>query len=355
MVIVLGLALLYGCAPQETTGPANDESKEIFHWTMQSAFPSSIITHRAVERFVKEVEIATSGRLVIDLHEAGAIVPAFEVLEAVSSGSLDAGAGASTYWMGKQRVLSLFTSVPGAFEPMMTLTWLFHHGGLELYQKAYDQINSNVVVYPYFITHPEIFLHSHAPIVNKEDFRGLKLRAAADFVDIFEKMGASVTMLPGTEVYPSLEKKVIDAAEYGTPNIDRALAFHEITDYVEGPGLHQPAVLFEVLINKDSWNKLPDDIKQIVKIAARSTLIWFWTEDLSGSIETLEFYEDYGNTLVSVDEETQKEFIDYAWEYLDGMAKTDPLFDEVWSSMKKFYFDFVEYEDFMVPIRSKVR
>ena len=296
-------------------------------------------------------EVASGGRLKIEVHPGGSIVGAMEILDAVDSGVLDALGSVSTYWMGKSPALALFTSAPMGFEPFMYLTWLYEEGGLELWQKAYDQTGAKVKVLPCGITHPELLAHSHKPIEKPADFKGLKYRTAAEFADMFRKMGVAITTLPGAEVYPSLERKIIDAAEFSTPSVNEKLAFHQVTQYYTGPGMHQPTCVFDLVINRDSWNALPDDLKAIVEIVARSTTLWGWAADFSRSMDALDKFKASGNKAVRVSDEAQRQFREFAWQQMDLHAEEDALYKEVWTSMKEYWKKFNEYENFMVPIR----
>ncbi|MCL4462395.1 MAG: hypothetical protein M1551_00885, partial [Firmicutes bacterium] len=152
---------------------------------------------------------------------------------------------------------------------------------------------------------------------------------------------------------PLLQKlQVLDALEFSTPYNDQVLAFNEVARYLAGPGMHQPATLFYVGINKDSWNALPDDLKALLETTARSTTLWSWSKDLSESMKALEAFEEAGVNLVEVDEAVQRKLKEDTWALLDKRAQEQGgIFAETWQSIKDFRARFVDYEDFMMPIR----
>jgi len=237
-------------------------------------------------------------------------------------------------------------------EPDMYLAWIYEGGGLELWQKMYDEAGYNVKVFPVGITHPELLAQANKPMKNLEDWKGLKYRTVGWWGEILREIGVSVTSLPGGEVYPSLERGILDAAEFSTPMNNQVLGFDEVTEYISGPGMHQPATLFSVGINKDFWNELPDDLKRSVEEAARAATLWSWMYDLDKSIDAIEKSKADGMKMVTASEEVQKELYDVTVELLDKKAaEQGGIFAEIWKSMKDYRDTFIEYEDFMMPIR----
>jgi len=133
---------------------------------------------------------------------------------------------------------------------------------------------------------------------------------------------------------------------------NQVLGFDEVTEYISGPGMHQPATLFSVGINKDFWNELPDDLKRSVEEAARAATLWSWMYDLDKSIDAIEKSKADGMKMVTASEEVQKELYDVTVELLDKKAaEQGGIFAEIWKSMKDYRDTFIEYEDFMMPIR----
>ncbi|MBO8173220.1 MAG: TRAP transporter substrate-binding protein DctP [Bacillaceae bacterium] len=366
LVLMLAFSLvLSGCAEVTTSDSQNQQTEnendqensttvaagKTYKWTLATSWPSGLILQDMATQFAEEVKIASGGRLIVEVHPGGSIVGPLEVMDAANAGTIDAFHSTPGYWAGKAPASTLFMSVPMGFEPFMYLTWLYEKDGLELWQETYDKAGFNVKVIPLGITHPELLAHSHKPLESPEDFKGLKHRAAGDPAQIFKQMGVSVTTVPGSEVYPSLERNVIDSAEFSTPAVNNQLGFQEVTEYFSGPGMHQTACVFELTINKDSWNELPDDLKRAVEIAARSVTLSSWAHDFSESVKALKEFEKAGSKPVRVSDEVQREYRKLAWKFMDEKGQEHEMYGKVWNSIKAHYKEFVEYENFMVPIR----
>ena len=206
-------------------------------------------------------------------------------MDATSFGTLDAFLAARPL-DGQTPSAPFFASIPMNLEPQMHIMWLYAGGGKELMQQMYDEFGANVISIPCGVTHPEILAHSNKPLTKITDFKGLKYRAPGWWGEILKGMGVAITMLPGTELYPSLEKGVLDATEFSSPLVNMQQGFHEVTKYIAGPGMHQPTCFFEVGFNKTKYNALPQVYKEILQNAAMATTIWSWSY---GTIEDMKF------------------------------------------------------------------
>ena len=359
---VMMLGLVVGGCGSSNTAPANSDSSgdnaasakpdKVYKMTMPTTWPESISLYKMGERFGDILNATTNGRMQVEVHPSGALMGAAEVLDAASSGTVEAYHDFAGYWIGKMPGAPFFAAVPMIMEPDMYLAWIYEGGGLELWQKMYDEAGYNVKVFPVGITHPELLAQANKPMKNLEDWKGLKYRTVGWWGEILREIGVSVTSLPGGEVYPSLERGILDAAEFSTPMNNQVLGFDEVTEYISGPGMHQPATLFSVGINKDFWNELPDDLKRSVEEAARAATLWSWMYDLDKSIDALEKSKADGMKMVTASEEVQKELYDVTVELLDKKAaEQGGIFAEIWKSMKDYRDTFIEYEDFMMPIR----
>lgn len=340
-----------------TTAPGGDPTgptaSNPIRMTMATSWPQGILLHDIPEKFAEEVRRVSGGRLVIDVQPSGAIVGPGEVLDATAQRSIDMYQSFSGYWLGKTPLAPFFSSVPMTMEAAMYLVWIYEGGGWELWQRAYDEMGySNVKVIPLGITHPEILAWSNVPLTRIEEWSGLKYRTVGWWGEILMEHDVAVTSLPAAELYPSLERGILDALEFSTPFTDKSLAFYEVSDYFTGPGMHQPSVLFELGFNMDSWNSLPEDLQEIVLTCARSTTLWGWTTDIWKGMETLDYYEGQGVEAVQVAPEVQRAFAQTTHDLLDARsAELGGLFEEVWTSIKTFQNRFYDYEEFMVPIR----
>ncbi len=268
MPVLLVCVALAGCqkaAEQKSTGsvPPADATT----WKMMSLWGAGTLPQKLNEKFAERVKVMSAGRLVIEALPAGSIVAATESLDAVSSGVLDAQQGGTGYWPGKDAAFSLLGDLQGSWEyPRQAQNWLEYGGGKELVRELYARYNV------YFVTgiwYGAESLVSKRPIRVLEDFKGLKMRAPVGMgQDIFSRLGAAPVNLPGSEVYTSLERGVVDASDWGTLSMNQDLGYHKLARYPTYPGFHSMP-MGDVAVNMKRWNALPDDLKAIVEVAAR--------------------------------------------------------------------------------------
>ena len=194
----------------------------------QSTWPTKDIFHEYALDFAKKVNDMTGGELKIEVLPAGAVVPAFGLLDAVSKGTLDGGHGVLVYHYGKQNALALWGSSPCfAMDAQQVLSWHKYGGGKELLQKVYASIGANVVSFPYGPMWTQPLGWFKKPITKPDDFKGMKYRTVGISIDLFTGMGAAVNALPGAEIVPALDRGLLDAAEFNNASSDRALGFQD--------------------------------------------------------------------------------------------------------------------------------
>ena len=231
----------------------------------QSTWPSKDIFHEYALDYAKKVNDMTGGDLKIEVLPAGAVVPAFGLLEAVSKGTLDGGHGVLVYHYGKQTALALWGSGPGyAMDANMLLAWHRYGGGRELLEKLYASIGANVVSFPYGPMPTQPLGWYKKPITKVDDFKGLKFRTVGISIDVFQAMGAAVNALPGGEIVSAMDRGLLDAAEFNNASSDRILGFADVSKVCMLQSYHQNAEQFEIMFNKDKYNALPDKMKAII-------------------------------------------------------------------------------------------
>jgi len=235
----------------------------------QSTWPTKDIFHEFALDFAKKVVDMTGGDLKIEVLPAGAVVPAFQLLDAVSKGTLDGGHGVLSYHYGKQAALALWGSSPAyGMDANMVLAWHKYGGGKELLSKIYNALGANVVSFPYGPMPTQPLGWYKKPITKADDFKGMKFRTVGISIDVFQGMGASVNALPGGEIVPALDRGLIEGAEFNNASSDRALGFQDVSKVCMLQSYHQNAETFEVLFNKTKFDALPDKIKAIIAYAA---------------------------------------------------------------------------------------
>ncbi|UPK27709.1 TRAP transporter substrate-binding protein [Bradyrhizobium sp. 195] len=231
----------------------------------QSTWPSKDIFHEYALDYAKKVNDMTGGDLKIEVLPAGAVVPAFGLLDAVSKGVLDGGHGVLVYHYGKQTALALWGSGPGfAMDANMLLAWHRYGGGKELLAKLYESIGANVVSFPYGPMPTQPFGWFKKPVTKPEDVKGLKFRTVGISIDVYSGMGAAVNALPGGEIVAAMDRGLLDAAEFNNATSDRVLGFPDVSKVCMLQSYHQNAEQFEITFNKDKYNALPDKIKAII-------------------------------------------------------------------------------------------
>src|SRR5438132_2482412 len=231
----------------------------------QSTWPSKDIFHEYALDYAKKVNDMTGGDLKIEVLPAGAVVPAFGLIDAVSKGTLDGGHGVLVYHYGKQNALALWGSGPGyAMDANMLLAWHKYGGGKELLAKLYASLGLNVVSFPYGPMYTQPLGWYKKPITKPEDFQGLKFRTVGLSIDVFQGMGAAVNALPGGEIVSAMDRGLIEAAEFNNASSDRLLGFADVSKVYMLQSYHQNAEQLEITFNKTKYDALPDKLKAII-------------------------------------------------------------------------------------------
>jgi TRAP-type mannitol/chloroaromatic compound transport system substrate-binding protein len=237
----------------------------------QSTWPSKDIFHEYALDYAKKVNDMTGGDLKIDVLPAGAVVPAFQLLDAVSKGLLDGGHGVLVYHYGKQTALALWGSGPGyAMDANMLLSWHKYGGGRQLLEKLYASIGANVVSFPYGPMPTQPLGWFKKPVTKAEDMKGLKYRTVGISIDVFTGMGLAVNALPGGEIVSAMDRGLLDAAEFNNASSDRALGFADVSKVCMLQSYHQNAEQFEITFNKDKYNGLPEKMRAIIANAVEA-------------------------------------------------------------------------------------
>src|SRR5712691_8993377 len=244
----------------------------------QSTWPQKDIFHEYALDFAKKVNDMTGGDLKIEVLPAGAVVPAFGLLDAVSKGTLDGGHGVLVYHYGKQNALALWGSSPAfGMDANMLLSWHKYGGGKELLTKIYASIGANVVSSPYGPMPTQPLGWFKKPIAKLDDLKGMKYRTVGISIDLFQGMGAAVNALPGGEIVPAMDRGLLDAAEFNNATSDRLLGFPDVSKVYMLQSYHQSGEQFEITFNKTKFDALPDKLKAIIANAveaASADLAW---------------------------------------------------------------------------------
>jgi TRAP-type mannitol/chloroaromatic compound transport system substrate-binding protein len=274
-------ALAAGGAAATMGFPAVVKAQGPINMRWQSTWPTKDIFHEYALDFAKKVNDMTGGDLKIEVLPAGAVVPAFNLLDAVSKGTLDGGHGVLVYHYGKAQALALWGSSPAfGMDANMMLAWHKYGGGKALLQKVYASIGANVVSFPYGPMATQPLGWFKKPITKPDDLKGLKFRTVGISIDLFTGLGAAVNALPGGEIVPALDRGLLDGAEFNNASSDRLLGFPDVSKVYMLQSYHQNAEQFEILFNKDKFNSIPDKMKAIIENAVEAASADMWWKSI---------------------------------------------------------------------------
>jgi TRAP-type mannitol/chloroaromatic compound transport system substrate-binding protein len=336
------------------TAPSVVKAQGPISMRWQSTWPSKDIFHEYANDFGKRVNDMTGGDLKIEVLPAGAVVPAFQLLDAVSKGVLDGGHGVLVYHYGKQQALALWGSGPAyAMDANMLLSWHKYGGGKELLDEIFKGIGANVVSFPYGPMPTQPLGWYKKPITKPDDFKGLKFRTVGISIDVFSGMGAAVNALPGGEIVAAMDRGLLDAAEFNNASSDRVLGFTDVSKVCMLQSYHQNAEQFEISFNKDKFNALPAKIRAQIESAveaASQDMSWKAVDRYSKDYvemqtkDNVKFYKTPDSVL-----KRQLEIFD---EVAKKKAGENPLFKKIVESQLAFAKRAVQWEmDTVVPRR----
>jgi TRAP-type mannitol/chloroaromatic compound transport system substrate-binding protein len=338
ILMVLAIVMVW----MVTTGLSVAADKPI-KWKGEGCFGlATPLGKQTIVLWKDHVEKMSGGRMVIELHDAGEIVPPTKIYDAIRDGLLDFGMNTPAWQKGKYLAGDLFYTLPaGVLEFNDLIIWMYGGGGKELEQEMYGE---ELIVFPLGLTPPEE-IWSKRPIKTLKDIKGLKIRAAGLSMDLWKKLGASVVLLPGGEVVPSLQRGLIDAAEYLEASQDYTLGLHEVCKYRFGPPVHMSNNIFQLMIKTKSWKALPADLKVIVENAAMAATFQGYARFWMDTIEFNKKIEKYGTKTTKLSQKDQAECRKLTMEILDEKSKKDPFFAKVWKSQREFIKSYKPYYD----------
>jgi TRAP-type mannitol/chloroaromatic compound transport system substrate-binding protein len=321
---------------------------------MQTAWDAGTVGFTEFQKFCKLVSEISEGKLVVEGFPAGAIVGTFEMFDAVKSGVFDAYHSFDVYWVGKVPACTFLSSYPFAMDrPDQWETWYRELGGIEIAREAYGGHN---MYYLGPIQHDDNLIHSKIPIRSFEDFKGKKIRYPGGIIaDIYRAAGVSTVLLPGGEVYPALEKGVIDASDFVGAAVNYNLGFGEIAKYIimgppSTPCLHQPVDLMSIQINMNSWKKIPKHLQQMLEAAVNMHSYMQYTAIQKADLKAFDdFQKKQGVTVIRLKDSDIEKFKKFAPPLWVTWAKKNPLamkaFKSQWEFMKSVKMGYYSEKD----------
>lgn len=326
-----------------TVAPDADAADRV-RWKMGSTYPGSLTQLGTLGKRVDEkIDEVSGGNIQIKFYEPGALVPALEVFDAVSTGSIDAAFSTPGYWAGKVPALQLFGAVPFGPQAGEYLAWVKFGGGQEIFDRLYAEHGIKSLFCG--LIAPEASGWFSKEINTVEDLKGLKMRFFGLGAKVMEKLGVSTQLLSAGDIYPALELGTIDATEFSMPAIDLKLGFHQVAKYYYFPGWHQQSTFFDLMINKEKWEGLDKTQQAQIEAVCNDNLAYGFAEGEAIQFAALKELQEKGVNI----KKWSPEMLDAmrgAWEEVAGeLAAQDADFKEAYDSLQGLRANYKIWKD----------
>ncbi len=336
------VALIAVATALQAGGAAAAES---VRWKVPVGFPSTLPALGDTIPWVADMlEKSTDGNIQFRIYEPGKIVPALQIMEAVKDKKVQAGYTWIGYDMGKIPALPLLAAVPFGMEPWEYIAWWYHSGGSQLAEELYSPHNVHPVLCG--IIGPETAGWFRKEITSLEQIEGLKIRFAGIGGKVLQKAGASVTLIPGAEIYQALEKGAIDASEFSLPEVDQQLGFHQVAKNNYFPGWHQTFTTMHLIVNKEIWNELEDVNKNMINMACMAGVTFALSKSEANQGPVLAGFDEKGVTPRKLSDEILTELYKLTEEVLEEEAAKDEMFAKILASQREFREDYRLWKSF---------
>ncbi len=343
---VAGLTSLAGVTACTTEAPVSGGSQGLqesrFEWNLVTSWPAGLPgLGVGVERLAQRIENSSDGRLKIKVFAGGELVPALEVLDAVSRGTAQMGHDSAYYHRGKVPAAQYFTTVPFGQTVHEINAWIYYGGGLQLWRELYKPLN--VIPFPAGNTGMQMAGWFNKEINSVSDLKGLKMRIPGLGGEVMQRAGVSQITVPGSEIFTSLQTGAIDAAEWVGPYNDIALGLNKVARYYYYPGWHEIGPMVQCTINRDAWNALPHDLQEIVSINCQAINLDMMADYTAGNAKALEQIGlDPTVEVRRLPDEVLTLLKELSEQVIEELAKTDD-----WAGRIKTSFD--EFQRLSVP------
>ncbi len=334
-----GAVAATAAASQAVCAPHVWAQGRTYNWRMATTWPRGLpIFHDGAERFAREVEARSEGRLKIQVFAGGELAPAFDTFDAVSKGTVDVGHSVSFYWEDKIPAAPWFSAVPFGFNAQGINAWFYSGGGLKLWEEVYAPFN--VVPRPVGNTGVQMGGWFNRKVISSKDFKGMKVRMGGLGAKVLTRAGATVIDVPGGEVLAALESGKVDAAEWVGPADDLQMGLYKAAKYYYYPGWHEPGSAIEVIFNKNAYDSLPGDLRNILDDVAMRNNLWTLCEFESQNFRALQtLVSQLKVQLVRFPTEVLNKLRKFSEEVLEEVAAKDPVVKKVDGSFKAFKKD----------------
>lgn len=316
----------------------------VIHWRVPVAFGTNLPALGDNILYVsRELARVTNNRVQLEVFEPGMLVPPFSITEGVKEKKIEAGYTWLGYDQGKIPATPLISAVPFGMEPWEFAAWYYDGGGRDLAESLYRPHKVHPILCG--LIGPETAGWFRSPIESLDDFKGLKIRFAGLGGKVLQKLGASVTMLPGGEIFQALEKGAIDATEFSMPAVDMMLGFDRVAKYNYFPGWHQTFTATHLVVNLEIWEELPDSDRALLDMACTAGVIRNLAHGEAIQGEVLKGFPSKGVTAVKFSIKILKELQKVTELVLQEEADKDEGFRRIWDSQKRFMQTYKIWKD----------
>ncbi|SME89640.1 TRAP-type mannitol/chloroaromatic compound transport system, substrate-binding protein [Tistlia consotensis] len=325
-------------------GAARPAVAQKVEWNMQSTYSSSLTQLGSLGLVIADrIKAISGGDFVIHFQEPGAIVPALEAFDAVSAGAIESAWSTPGYWTGKEVALALFATVPFGPSAGEYTAWIYFGGGQQLLDEIYAKYNIKSLICG--VIAPEASGWFRKEIKSVDDLKGLKMRFFGLGARVMEKMGVSTQLLAGGDIFPALELGTIDATEFSMPAIDLKLGFYQVAKHYYFPGWHQQSTLFELMMNKDVWDRLSDVHKAQLETVCQSAIAYGLAEGEAIQFAALKELQAKGVIVHRWPPEILDK-LHAAWDEVAAeLVAQNPTFAKVWESLSTFRANYKIWKD----------
>ncbi|NNU81725.1 twin-arginine translocation signal domain-containing protein [Halovulum dunhuangense] len=332
-----GTAAAAAAAP--LAAPRMARAQDSFAWRMTNSYgpgsPFYVEGPGSPTDIIAKIDAMSGGRLSIQHFAAGELIPAFEGFDAVQQGVIEMNASNSYFWSGTTFAAQYFTTVPFGMSFQGHMAWLYHGGGWDLWQEVYEPFG--LVAFPMNNTGVQMTGWFREPIEDLSQFQGLRMRIPGLAGQVYATLGVDVRLLPGGEIFPALERGVIDAAEFVGPYQDRRLGLQNAASFYHTTGWHEPSTTGELLISRAAWDGLPADLQAIVRTACMAACLesMTWSEAVNGEA-LVDLVENQGVTAAVLPDAVVDTLREATLDTLETAANADPMVRKVHDSYMAF-------------------
>jgi TRAP-type mannitol/chloroaromatic compound transport system substrate-binding protein len=311
--------LMIGVAATALVGLGASGASAQQNWSMATSWGGGPLIEWLAKPAAAMIKDLTRGEINIQVFPGGTLGSPLKVTETVRSRVAESGHSWNGYDWGIDKTTVLFGGYAGGLNAEQMLHWMYQGGGKELYRE-FRLDKFGVIAIPCGALPAEMGLHSRKRIQTLEDFKGLKLRTAGAWAEIAQGLGVSTVILPGAEVYPALERGVVDAIEWAQLSINKSMGFHKIAKYMIMPGIHQPSSVQECTFNTDVWKGLSKSNQTAIEIASQIQTMNFYQKVGHLDAAAYDYYVNSGNVIVVLDDEVIKKGKELSFAWADKVA-----------------------------------